>query len=542
MAREAPGSDPTLTWQTFRDFTGGLYERGSDRDVPPNGLTRLDDAIPMPAGGLQPAPVWTVRVDTTTPGSSAGITPSTGHMLLGFDVFSNAGPATSAVQWTWMMLGQQSSYVADQQVWLSRSSAPPAFNAFTTIRNHTSVLDRTPIRFVQFAHSTFGPPELNHYYHLPLAPAAQTGVWKVDSVTLGVTQISTANTFYLATHQARLIAVYQGAYTGAFAGLHDVIGFSDDGTDNNLGSTANQFTLAANRPDDVVYVQSRMPGDLVFLKRGAGWFTLQGAMAIQPVVYEAARVHPSQDISFGVETPFGLAYLTRDEGVWAFTGGQQPGHMSSQFEGTPMTSAVWSIASSRNASPFLGQPAFGGHYFPTPRGYVMDTETQSWYRATQLADEPAWGFFTYDETNGQLYAARNTTAGGIQVRTMSVNEQTTPRSTAYMFEVPVLNVDAFTVVPAELEFYLELTSPGPAQLEVAIIHPMPGTADTTVNLAPVVLGQSRHQTVRVKLPFAAGGVQWFKVRPILRSLGPQEAPTLAYFRVGTRPGAPVPVS
>lgn len=533
---EASGSERELQWTAFKDLTGGLWER-PEHEIPSNGLSRLEDGVPMRAGGLEPAPRWTTAVNTTEAGSSAGITPSTGNLLLGFNVFGNAGPITSAIQWSWMMLGQQSSFVAAQQVWLSRSSATTAFNNFTTIKDHTSVRDRLPVRFVQYVHSTAGALQMNHFYHTPIALSAATtgyGVFKVDSNTLAVTQVSTMPCFWLEAHQGRLLGIGDEAFGGAFSLQHQRISFSDDGTDNNLGTTVNSFVLAANRPGDIALMQSRMPQDLAILKRSHGWYNVQGAISINPVIYEQSRVHVSQDLTGVVETSLGLAYLTRDEGLWVYTGGRTPIHLSGQLQGSPMTSAAWPQPSTWNQASFLGGLGYAAETLWTPNGYVWDGKTGAWHRNTQLGDGVAWPFFSYDPTAGQLYAARNTAAGGIQVWRLPVDERTVPRSTHMLWEIPVQYRQGVNISPAEIELYLEKPS-GDAQLYVDLIHPTEG-ADTTVHLPPVRLQGSRFQNVRLRLPPGLHA-PWYKARFRLQSLTSNEAPTVGWFQIGHRGGS-----
>lgn len=524
-----PPRDPdNLTWITLGDFRGGLWERGNLREVPANGLLELVDAIPSPISGLRAGFRWSTQVNSSQPGTSQGF-PASGNVLLGY--MNHANLHQSPIAYHVAMIASTALPNFDNQLWLAQSTLTTALtSAFTTVRTFSSQNSYVPTRFVRFAHSSNSSVTQGLFFHTVSNSSAQAGVWKMEvPPSTIITHISTRSAYHLEAHQARLIASVQSA-----VGFRDEIRFSDDGTDNNLDSTGNRFILAANRPGDIACIYGTIPADLAILKTNAGWFKIGGAIAQEPVVYEAARVHPPRELSFAVETPAGLAYLTRDEGVWAFTGGREPTHLSRQIAGSPMVEEVLRVeVNTTNFGPaFLGQPAYAGTYLFTPKGYVHDFRTNAWHRVSHLSTSPPFFWLTLDEVAGHVWAARHTAEGGIQILNADVDELTAPRLSTYMFTTPLQYLDGHRVVVRELEYHLQTYSTG-SQLVVDVIYRTAAGAESTVTLPTVTIPSTGNVQVRVQTGRPGSiNTQLFRVRTHLSAPGTGEAPTLEKMRIG----------
>lgn len=503
-------------WATYEDFRGGLYERGNDRECPPNGLLQADDCMPLPTGGLRAGMRWETLVDTSVAAKTFNL-PTSGYLMAGFGVFPHSLSATPALR---MIALQTTALPASAEVWGSTSTNSTSQSSWTKISSHSSVDLHYPMHFVRFIGTVN-----RMYYNLAVFNTGAGGVFRFSNNTTAVDlNVTTLANYFLTAHQGRLVGM-------EVAGGAQKLVYSDVASDGNFGASTNSYRVADQYHGNFVFTESFFPSDLSMLKAEWGWFTVQGDIS-SPFIRQNTLSHPSQEATWACQTPRGMAYLTKDEGVWVFGGGNFPTHLSPQFVGTPMTEEIFTD-NTVSCPSFLGTVQYAGGMLFTPKGYVYDTDLGSWWKTMPLNVSPVFSYFAYDGGNGRLYAARTTSAGGIQILHTSVNESTMLRATEYEFTLPLIADPDRTTVLRQVEYHVQ-TFDTQSTITTTITHNDPaGGPDVTE--APVVAtldGVTRFQ-VKVNLPNV--NADWIKLTTTMTG-DVTEAPMLEKMLVNTQPG------
>lgn len=397
----------------FRDFSAGLWERGNDRECPPNGLLALLDAYPLPAGGLRAGPRWQVYTETNLP-TTAKVT--------GLNVSRAQGVRN-------IHLLMEGTTVAPRQVWLA-FSATTGWSLTTLTTNEASTLgfwNFTPM--VPFTESTGGVFFSQVYFGFPHSYTTVQGMWSVgNNSTAFARETSTVFPYYLTNHMNRLVCVES---TGTYL---ETLRYTNAASD--VFTTG---TLTVQSADDILSLVPYFPNDLNLVKRNS-MFSVQGDI-VNPLVRETSP-RGTQYRSWACKSPMGVVVMTRFDGVFVSDGGGWT-NITPNFVGSPM---VFDFTTDCAGNVQNGQVFHYQNFLFTPKFYCFDLRTKAWFRMS--FPDPgsgdafvAFAFFGSDPGTGQVFAAHNTSGNLPRVVYTEASEGNMTRATSFSFTLPVIDLD-----------------------------------------------------------------------------------------------------
>lgn len=447
---------------TFLDFTAGLWEPGSDLAAPPNSLRQLDDAFPLPQGGLRAGPRWTEEDTTNLPAAQVliGLQDSfvenslnPYHILVATIVRGTPDTARTISLWQQRLNAPALGDVGELGAWNT-----PA------LKTHTDVRRYIPLRFVLHLSDDTGginKEQARWYYVIQSGTATERGIWRFANEGLDSTPIQRVDepdAIFFSSFQSRMIIA-------SFLPGESRVGrikFSDPNVDNALPAD-NRVDPTPEAPSDIVALSPVHPSDLLVLKSSHGLFLVQSNLRT-PQTRELVTLHPPAAQTNLLSNPAGIAYLTPDRGVWVFRGGNATVHLSPQIT-NPMT-AVYK--DSRGATFGFAPPPYIGdtHYcFPwlfTPGGYVFDIRTEAWWKTSlpNLSATFMYPFWTSQPRTRVVRAAgTQNEAGGeggaITIASAKLDETEMKRATSWTAALPVVELDARRASLQEVEFHVE---------------------------------------------------------------------------------------
>lgn len=444
-----PRDERELSPIVYRDFTAGLYERGNDREVAPNGLLELQDAMPLPGGGLRAAWAWREESLTNLP---------TNRRVIGFQVDRGlrAQVLTGIIE-AGLLLGSTSMVSTGPftyEYWAARGTT--ALNdlfSWSSGPTHSSIKALYPSHFVYSGGSPVST-QFRWYYNVAASGDAPTqiGVFRLGALLFSSNsaQVFSSNTIYFASFQDRLVYV-AGAEPpqDRFQRLR----FTNPSTDSAPPSS-NFLDVAKYVAGNIVYMHSVFPQDLFILKQSKGGFVVQGDLGGGPLVRELISSHAPERLSWGDRVPGGIAYMTETDGVWLWAG-TEFAHLSQQFVGSPMTAPTLrsGTALDQPAPGFLGGLKYAGSWIFTPKGYIFDIERGWWFRST-LPTSNIYSQWSYDNIGNRIYAAGHTEPGdNLRIISASIDQSTMLRSPTFSATLPLIDTAERNVELRRIEVF-----------------------------------------------------------------------------------------
>lgn len=530
----SPGLDE-FKWLEYRDFSGGLWER-TDREAPQNGLLTLTDAHPMKNGGLRAYAKFKAMTHTGLPTNAIVLAL---RKTIGFP-----GPQGVLMCCT-LELDAGGSGVHTFRVHVIQNDTTTALiesGTWTTIYTQTGVANIDPSISIEMYHTLANG--FGQYFNVNAldtagASTSLSGVFRTSTtavltatVLAGVGRVIVGN-FYptcLVPHQDRLM--FNVTAPGSLT-LSRVL-FTEPRSDTTP-STANQFEPIGTDAGFIGWMSPQAPSDLTVGKDERGIILVQGDVT-QPLIREMTFSQYGM-VMFPATTEYGIVYLAENSSVYLWnTAGLKD--LSYQFYETPMQPDVYpaSFGVVFSSAVKLGTMAYGGGYVFAGRDYVLDLETEAWFRVSTLAENGSGKHFTTDPHNYRVYSATNAVYTGINsvlYYTPSYYEASSEwdPASSYSFTLPMIYEHGRKVKLREIDYYLTTFSANNTlEVEVTRAHPTGGTP-ITETLQKVTLDVATNHKVRY--PVAQSG-DWLKIKTTLTAPD-GEAPMLERVMVGLQP-------
>lgn len=524
-----------LQWQEYRDFTGGLWER-TDREAPQNGLLELTNAYPMKDGGLRAFAKFTPMTHTNIPTNAIVLAlkktigfPGPQGVLLCATLEIDAGGA--GVHTFRLHVIQDDTTQANLET-----------GSWTTIYTQTGVANIDPSINIELYHTLANG--FGQYFNINAldtagASTSLSGVFRTSTtavltstVLAGVGRVIIGD-FYptaLAPHQDRLL--FNVTAPGSLT-LSRVL-FTEPRSDTTP-STANQFEPIGTDAGFIGWLSPQAPSDLTVGKDEKGIILIQGDVT-QPIVREMTFSQYGMHM-FPAVTEYGIVYMAENSSVFLWnTGGLKD--LSPQFYETPMQPSTYpaSFGVVFSSATKLGSMGYGGGYLFAGRDYVLDMETEAWFRVETLAENGAGKHFTADAHNYRMYASTNVVYTGTN-KALYYTPSYYPASSdwdpasSYSFTLPLVYEHGRRVNLREIDYYLTTFSPNnELEVEVTRSHPS-GGEPITETLQKITLDAATNHKVRY--PIAQSG-DWLKIKTTVTAPS-GEAPMMERVMVGLQP-------
>lgn len=371
------------TYQSFMDFTGGLWTVGDVYLMPPTALRQMDDCYALPGGGLRA----TVKFAA---GTTTGLFDQTGQCVGLWDVDGGSGGSTGA-------RGNKGGIFAQLVFPNGAGAGLPAVRCYKLADRKTTSLSSGTWSTVLALGSTAacnyaGPPGIANYHQTSdiygtffsvgwntANVGGPEGVvsWDGDVSAFAIPTVFSAN---LLTHQARI--VYSGVNLAGDS-HHTVLAFTDPGS-TATPAGANLIYPGEESSEQISWLISRPPSDLIVAKRGKGIFLIQGDVSSTPFIRQMTFSNANFNGCKPSITPYGLVYNSEQEGTFSWTGGSQIEHLSAPLQGSPMFINNQDIQT--QVQDCGGQVGFANDWLFAGNGYIFDFQTKSWHNNTSLTN------------------------------------------------------------------------------------------------------------------------------------------------------------
>lgn len=417
---------------TFRDFTAGLWERGNDREVPPNGLLECLDCMPLAMGGVRAAWAWRKEL--------RGALPADG-LPIGFGIDPGYRTFAASQQRMALLVMTSTNTVGRYSMFGTSSTVLGAAGfAWTLFQTHTSA-DPIHTPFVEFAGTTDGSAP-SWYYSINGSTGStdSAGIWRtsrIDSTVVG-TRVLADNINHFAVFQQRL--VYVGPKVG-FAGIPSILTYTDPST--HATPPSSNFLEISDRTE-IGSILASNPDDLFAMARGNGLYHVQGDIGSGPFVRTVMESGTPGDFTwmFHNRAKGGIIYPSPTEGLLWWIGGQTV-NLTPQFVGAPMVERVRVRHDSNHR--FTGGLGAASKWLFTPKGYVYDFDMGCWFR-TSMPDGATYLHWAFNPIFERMYTAGaipSTTnigaATNLNVVSASMNDSTMTRSGTFSFTLPLID-------------------------------------------------------------------------------------------------------
>jgi hypothetical protein len=545
-----------LQWTEFADFSGGLWERTSDRECPQNGLLEAVDCYPQPRGGLKAF----ARVE---PVSQAGLAANSIILACSWDrpPFPQGRLRLAALEIDAGGSGIHTLRIYGLAVNTLDSIKNGTWNEDATQPNVT-IIDPS-IQFTAYRDSAVG---YRVWYNLPVAittaASAQTtnytaqGLYRLGSslttstASSGTTQRVSAKhqngigsdtvAFWpgcVVSHQARLM------WTLTFDQLHNRIGMTTQGHEGH-GNTTDKSTdfvdPLGEKSGSVTWLQPSQSDYMVAAKTQVGAIVLQGAFPNPTNRQISFQKNYMQ--SFPCATDTGVFYMVKDDACYiAGQGGAQS--ITPNFHGTPMNPGLYrnasgatdffSVANSDNIK--LGQPTVAGDFLFAGNGYVFDTRTSAWFRSSYIPRSMNHttdaAFFRMFCSSNEMYTGSNQVLHHAYfLENTDATVETWNPAPSYSFTLPLISNHHQDTEVREVVFHLDAFKPD-SSITLEAFTPKGKVFSKKYEIA-----KAGPQKVRCDLN-AKG--DWVKLRAVVASdpkqPAPNEAPYIERVMVGTAP-------
>lgn len=541
-----PGLDE-LKWQEYVDFSGGLWERGNDRDCAPNGLLEATDCYPQPWGGIKAFcefepirmpfatgptnPAWVIGYWALNDSSSNN------HYVMTIE--NIAGAYTFALHRVGSGGGQIASFVSNGL----RAGDPSSFT-WTRIYSQAAVSMDTGIRMEAYRDSA----SYGAWYNF--THSTNHGVWKAGTTAPAFSGAFSA--YGLWVHQGRLVTVTDD---GSGVQQNKII-YTDAGS-TAAPSTANFLLPFGEHPSPIRALLPSEPSEFLVWKDYLNLGDIQGPIVtptVRGLVYQHMHVR-----NFPVHTPVGVVSVVFNEGAFAWNGNTLD-HISPQILGDPMGGTVVSSDEETGNIAAVGSDLEGctlgvnrydyaqvtgqlgcyEHWVFFNNGYVMDSRTGAWFKQTSAPGARYWASDPYRRL--LMCSCRNSfrvNSGGFPIPDVmyfsEMGESAWTKAQTYSFTLPLIENPAQKINVREIEYELYAYNS-----ESTITVEVTNATETLDALGPYSM-TSGSNTVRVLIPGHPS--DWYKVRTVLKSnRAKTEAPTMTRMRVGTQDSTRNPVN
>lgn len=512
-----PARSDDLIPVTYSDFSAGLWERGNDRECPPNGLLEAQDCMPLPTGGLRAAWAWREESRTNLPAN---------RRVIGFQITREPG-AHGALD-AGLMLGSTSTAASGPflyEYWMSVGTTGLSdFTGWTSGPTHSSFTRLYPSKFV----ASYSSNLTRWYYNVAAEsnPTTRGGVFRLNSLASSVSvQVFSSDAIFVTRHQDRLVYVTDAAPALSGIARWDRLQFTEPSTD--AAPPSSNFLDLRNRVGIVSYLEPSFPSDLFALKESGGNVVIQGDIGGGPLVREAYNGQSIERLSWGVIVSGGVAYMTEKEGVWLWEGGSNLRLISPQIVGTPMTEPTLFTGSGvqLRGPGFLGGLGSGGSWLFTPKGYIYDMTQGLWFRSTLPFSPNIYPYWSIDSIGKRIYAAGYSEPGSdLRLISCSLDISRMSRSGSFSATLPIIDTTERNVELRRIEIFGQgFGNGGTWQLELSNDQ---GQTETTEPLQV----QARAASARANTKLQG---DWIKVRLLSEgnadassSTGKSEAPML----------------
>lgn len=558
-----------LTWVERADFSGGLWQRETERECPENGLLECTDCYPQPRGGIKAYSRWEPLSQNGLPTNAlvfqiAKLRPPypSGRLYLAvLNLEPSAADHHNFEVWT-LPVTDPNGVLSDREqlatgTWSRAHQDTNIFAIdpsiqFTVHRTDGAVQTNTPSG--GGAGGGAGSTGLGYrvYFNQPAGKTSSTastvigstgyignGIWRLGSSAAAST-VSTGSMFVWGTsksvassasplwpndirsHQARLIM------TATFNQLHNRLYFTSQGSDEG---TTNFLDPLGGLAGAISFMQPSQSDYMVVAKSQLGIVTVQGDM-LNAASRQVNFAHNNIQ-SFPAVTDAGVAYMAQDDACY-IASQQGVQSITPNFSGTPMNPglypATFNIANSDSVK--LLSPALSGDFLHMGCGYVMDMRTSAWFTSSFV---PKGKHYTTDQTYFRTFVAENRLLSEQCLWWNYYLEDDDPSvtgwnpSSEYSFTMPlILNPHQMTAV-REVVYHVDNYVPGSkVTLEV---YTDKGLIDTKT----AELTQVGPQPVRISTN-AQGN--WVKLRTTMSAPqanpAPNEAPYTERVLIGTQ--------
>lgn len=396
------GPDYQVT--VLRDFTGGLWERGSDRECPSNGLLECTDAYPLPHGGIRAAMAFQPLSQN---GLASGADATGGAVPQG--IYSH--PGIFATQTIYLSEFQVNQGGAGKHRLRFYGLADEATSALTTAAwTPVATIGTSAAPITAFGAGTKTATLRNAtnfyraYFDLGCLPSSYAGVYNFTSSTSQL--VFNANGPHgLVSNQSRLIFI---AHETTVLGVPNQIQFTSASTDA-APSTANFVAPLWELSLPIQWVLPSAPSDILGLKLGAGLFNMQGDISAGPTIRQVTFDN-NVSVMYPAYSDLGAVYHVEREGIFLWPQGIQTEQLSSPILGDPFASAEMGTPNwSGIGFNYRGALAVGADFLYAGR-YVCDLRTKAWFKLSGLnyADPNSGGMPAYavvDPSNHRIYLA-----------------------------------------------------------------------------------------------------------------------------------------
>lgn len=569
-----PATDE-LTWKEYVDFTGGLWERGNDRECAPNGLLECTDCFPDPAGGLTAfAAFRPILTGWQTQGGAAVPTNAYAIGVWSLPVSTLAGGVyTITVEGTtapftvriWQMRGDTTSQeVSEEELDGAHSNSGAGWRQ---LHIHSGVATiQTAIRWEIFRDAgAFATPKA--WFNFPVTSTGggtTYGLYYWDQSTVAPGFITTGDfpPQGMWTYQNRILTI-----VGESGNVQPTkIIYTDPGS-TATPSSANYILPVGEVPARINFLSPLNPSDLFFMKEDALFGSIQGALTA-PTVRQLGFQH-LRSRTWPTRSSLGLVMVIQNEGAYVWDG-QSFSHISLAITGDAMGGTPYDFAttleyttptavgSDLEGAPDFAAPANGQRYRQSVsgqlgafehwvffnNGYMLDTRTGAWFKQTSV---PGARFWASDETHQRMYVScRNpfTTQEHLPVALYGYPDAPytyywsrmgeghwTPMHT-YSFTLPLIYSPGTQTNVRELEYHVNAFN-DLSTLEAEVTFLDNNGTQQTLTIDPVNLVEGP-SPVRVKVP--GHPAAWYKVRTIMKSNREGvAAPSLERMFCGTQP-------
>lgn len=546
-----------LQWVQRQDFSGGLWDRKSERECPENGMLEATDCYPQARGGLRAfmrmEPVSQLGLPTNSLiFQIAKLRPPFPQGRLRVAVLELDGSAVGRHKF-----GIYSMPVGGDPTLANTSARWQIENGTWNIdaqHNNITLIDSS-IQLIAYRDGDFG---YRNWYNLPVAQGlASTSV--TDYSTAGVYRLGDPSTVTgststvssgterrivtshnntavlssvvnywpsaLASHQARLI------HTATFNQLHNRMYMTSQG--GSVGTTDFLDPLG-EKAGSLTFLEPSQSDYLVAPKSQTGVLVVQGNM-LNPAIRQTSFAH-NYIQSFGCATEQGVAYLVQDDACYMATqGGVQ--NITPNFYGTPMNPGLYpaSFNTANSDAIKLLTPTLAGDFLFMGNGYVMDMRTNAWFKSSFTPKSKHHttdlSFFRVFTAENLLYTGKNQVLHhGYYLENQDTTTDTWNPASSYTFTCPITYNPHQQTSVREIVYHVEAFKPR-SSVRVEVMTENGVVFDKTYELT-----KAGPQPVRASGIKADGN--WVKVRTTISSdqrlAAPNEAPLLERLFIGTQ--------
>ncbi len=371
-------SNSHLKFTEIRDFAPGLWTKG-DWLLPVSAAQQMDNCYPQPGGGLR---AWFKATSLSTAGISSASKERPIGMALRGGIAARSGAPTNLED------RYLATYLYDSAA-ASSSKARPRLYRMDGTNSETTWTRINKSGGSEFAYATsdnnspakasFAPFRAGIFDHMVMVlryVGSDANIYYMPYADLSSTQVATAmdataRVGPMCVFQERVLVGQSGSTNGERLWWTDVGSFTF--------SAANYLdVLPSQYGTDLTLLSPSPPSDLLVGRGGAPWALIQGGINNPTVRQMGAGRSPTYTIQDPCQTPYGVAFIDPQSGVFLTDGRSFTPLSGNQIDATTFSGFVGSVVSP-------GDMVFLNDFLFCPSGYVYDFTTKSWFKQTDMA-------------------------------------------------------------------------------------------------------------------------------------------------------------